>query len=57
MKERTVVKTAWVKPELTTYGKVEEITQGWKRVGPGDGVIICIDGNAIAVTSCAPGSC
>ena len=58
MKDRTIVKTAWATPELTIYGKVEEITQDtWKKVGPGDNVIVCINGNAINVVSCAPGTC
>ena len=58
MKDQAVVKTAWVTPELTIYGKVEEITQTiWKKVGPGDGTIICIADTAITVVSCQPGSC
>lgn len=58
MTDRTDAKTAWVTPELTIYGKVEEITQStWKRPGLGDGVIVCISDNAIAVESCPPNSC
>jgi hypothetical protein len=57
MTEKTTRKTAWVTPELTVYGKVEEITQQWKTPGYGDGMIVCIDDNAIVVRSCAPGSC
>jgi hypothetical protein len=58
MKDPNVVRTAWVSPELTVYGKVEEITQQtWKKPGVGDGVIICISNNAVAVQSCAPNTC
>ena len=58
MNDPITAKTAWVTPELTTYGKVEEITQDtWKTLGPGDGVIVCIGDTAVTVSSCAPGSC
>ena len=60
MNDSITAKTAWVTPELTTYGKVEEITQDtYKVIGPGDGVIICIGDTTspVSTVSSCPGSC